>query len=78
MTTNKKISPIKFCYNKSFTLPEQSKRSTGCLKKTWTFFEIGIIPLFIFYFILLVNDCIHVIHRGPQGRLDVNPTGLPL
>ena len=20
---------------------------TGCLKKTWTFFEIGIIPLFI-------------------------------
>ena len=26
---------------------EKNIYHTGCLKKTWTFFEIGIIPLFI-------------------------------
>ena len=31
MTTNNKISPKKFCYNTSFTLPKQSKRSRSVL-----------------------------------------------
>ena len=29
----------------SFRL-RKTKNATGCLKKTWTIFEIGIIPLF--------------------------------
>ena len=32
MTSNNKISPMKFCYNTSFTLPKQSQRSRSILK----------------------------------------------
>ena len=40
MTTNNYISPTKFCYNTSFTLPKQSPRSRSVLQDVSRFLEL--------------------------------------
>ena len=41
------FSLLLFCLINQGRTKDEGWSTTGCLKKTWTFFEIDIIPLFI-------------------------------